>query len=54
VSVSTGNLPSILGAAGVKVNPWGNLLISANVLFPLNHAGLVSRVTPVIGFDYVF
>ena len=49
-----GSLTSVLGTAGVKFNPWRNLLISAHVLFPMNDAGLRSKPAPVIGFDYAF
>jgi hypothetical protein len=49
-----GNLDLVLGAAGVKFNVSGNLLISADVLFPLTQAGIRDRITPVIGFDYAF
>jgi len=38
----------------VKFNPKGNLLVSANVLFPLSKAGLRSRLGTVIGIDYAF
>lgn len=54
IGFESGTLNSVLGTAGVKVNPWRNLLISAHLLFPLNDAGLRSRLTPVIGFDYAF
>jgi hypothetical protein len=54
IAFESGTLNSILGTAGVKVNPWRNLLISAHVLFPLNDAGLRSKVSPVVGFDYAF
>jgi hypothetical protein len=49
-----GNLNLLLGTAGVKFNPTGNLLVSASVLFPLTKAGLRSRVTTVVGVDYAF
>ena len=49
-----GNLNLLYGTAGVKVNPWGNLLISASVLFPLTDAGLKNRLTTIIGMDYAF
>jgi hypothetical protein len=49
-----GNLNLLLGAAGVKFNVAGNLLISANALFSLTEAGIRDRVTPAIGFDYAF
>lgn len=54
VSVTSKSLASILGSAGVKFNPGQNFLISAHLLFPLSDAGLVSRITPVIGFDVTF
>jgi hypothetical protein len=54
IAVSSGNLTSGLGAVGVKLNPWRNLLVSGQVLFPLNNAGLVSHVSPVVGFSYDF
>lgn len=50
----SGDLTLLLGTGGVKFNPTGNLLISGSVLFPLTSAGLHSRLTTVIGVDYVF
>ncbi len=49
-----GNLNLVLGAVGVKFNPTGALLFSANVLFPLTDGGLRSRLTTVIGLDVAF
>ena len=49
-----GHLNLLLGTAGFKVNPAGNWLISASVLFPLTDAGLRSRLTTVAGVDYAF
>jgi hypothetical protein len=49
-----GNLNLLYGTAGVKVNPRGNLLISASVLFPLSDAGLKNRLTTIIGMEYAF
>jgi hypothetical protein len=53
-AVTQGSLTSVLGTAGVKFNPWRNLLVSAHLLFPLNDAGLRSKLIPVVGFDYSF
>jgi hypothetical protein len=50
----TGNLNLLYGTAGVKVNPKGNILISASVLFPLTDSGLKNRLTTIIGMDYAF
>ncbi len=41
-------------ALGGKVNVAGNLLVNANVVIALNSSSVVSRVTPVVGFDYSF
>ena len=49
-----GSLNLLLGTVGVKFNPRGNLLLSANVLFPLTKSGLRSRLGTVIGVDYAF
>ena len=54
ISSTSGNLNTVLGAAGVKMNPGGTFLISAHVLFPLTDSGLEAKVTPVIGIDYTF
>jgi len=39
---------------GAKVNPIGNLLITANVLFKLNDPGLRAKVVPLVGISYTF
>ena len=49
----SGDLRLLLGIGGVKYNLAGNLLVSASVLFPLTNAGLRSRVTTMVGMDYV-
>jgi hypothetical protein len=49
-----GNLNLLYGTAGVKINPRGNFLISASVLFPLTDAGLKNRLTTIVGMDYAF
>ena len=42
------------GAAGLKFNPAGRLLVDVNVLFKLDSAGLRDKVTPLIGIEYAF
>ncbi len=54
VTTESRSLTTVLGTAGIKFNPWQNLLISAHVVVALNDAGLRSRVTPVVGLDYSF
>ena len=50
----TKNLNLLLGAVGAKVNVATNLLLTANVLFPLSDGGLRPKITPVVGLDYAF
>ncbi len=45
---------SLLGSAGFKINPVGNLLITVNGLFSLNQKGLQDRFAPLLAFDYSF
>jgi len=49
-----GNLNLAYVALGGKVNPWGNLLLSAHVLIPVSNSGLRARPIPVIGMDVAF
>lgn len=45
----------LLGSAGIKFNPAGRFLVSANVLFSLSQDnGLQDKVTPVFSLDYNF
>jgi hypothetical protein len=41
-------------AVGGKFKPFGNLILSADVLFRLNDAGLHSKPVPLIGLSYTF
>lgn len=41
-------------ALGVKVNPAGNFLITANVLFKLDHNGLHYKPAPMVGISCTF
>jgi hypothetical protein len=49
-----GDLHLLLGSAGLKINPYRNLLFTANVLFPLTKSGLTDELTWMAGFDYSF
>lgn len=42
------------GAAGLKYNLFGNLLLTADVLFRLDSKGLRQDVTPVVALSYAF
>lgn len=45
---------SLLGSVGLKINPFGNFLLTINGLFALNHNGLADKFAPLVGFDYSF
>lgn len=48
------DLHLVLGSVGIKANPFKNLLVTANVLFPLTKNGLTDRLTWMAGVDYSF
>jgi len=50
--VSTVNQSNI--SAGAKIRPMARLLITGNVLFRLNDAGLHFKPSPLIGVSYTF
>lgn len=49
-----GDVTALIGAFGLKWNLSRTLLLTANVLFPLNDSGLRVKVAPAIGLDYAF
>lgn len=51
-TTSTSNQVSV--AVGGKVNPFGRLLVTANVLFRGNDAGLHYKPAPLVGLAYTF
>jgi hypothetical protein len=53
-AVNEGNLNVVLGSAGVKFNPRGKSLVSFNLLFPLNHAGLTDNLSWMLGTEFSF
>jgi hypothetical protein len=54
LALQSGNLSLLLGSTGLKFNAAANLLVTANVLFPLTDAGLRDRLTFAFGVDYAF
>jgi len=42
------------GSAGVKLKPFGNLLITGNLLVKLDQGGLRERMAPLVGVSYTF
>lgn len=54
IGTSTATINQASIAVGGKVNPVGRLLITANVLFRVNDAGLHSKPVPLVGVSYTF
>jgi len=55
LTVHEGDVTTLSGSTGVKINPFANLLLTVNVLFALDRRhGLESAVTPFVGLDYSF
>ncbi|MBI4887921.1 MAG: transporter [Acidobacteria bacterium] len=53
-SVDPRGLHQISASTGIKWNIAGTLLLTANVLVPLDDSGLRDRMTPIVGFDWGF
>jgi len=51
---STGTFNITNASVGVKFKPFGNLLITGNVLIKLNDGGLRANVVPLVGVSYTF
>jgi hypothetical protein len=54
ISSSTATINQAYFSVGGKINPFGKLLVIANVLFQVNDAGLHSKPVPLIGLSYTF
>jgi hypothetical protein len=50
----SGDLNTLLGSVGIKINPVGNLLLTVNGLFSISKEGLQDKFTPLVGLDYSF
>jgi hypothetical protein len=51
----TDDLNLLLGSAGIKYNPTGNLLLTANLLYPLSNDGLKTNgIVGLFQLDYSF
>ena len=49
-----GDSNALLGSVGLKINPFGNFLLTVNGLFRLNREGLQDDFAPLVGVDYSF
>jgi len=54
VATGVGSYNTNYGSIGGKLNPIGNLLVTLNVLFKLDHYGLRSKPAPLVGVSYTF
>lgn len=45
---------AVSGAAGLKINLYGNLIVNMSGLFPITKVGLRDNFSPYIGLDYSF
>ena len=53
-SLNEYNLRQTMGTLGFKFNPRSTALVSASVLFPINHQGLTDNLTYIVGIDWAF
>jgi hypothetical protein len=54
ISGGKDNVVLSTGSAGLKYNPFGNLLFTGNILFRLDGKGLRQDVTPLVALTYSF
>ncbi len=54
LAFTTESFWSASGAVGLKANLATRLLITCNLRFSLNHAGLTDRLTPLVGVEWAF
>lgn len=49
-----GSFDQLSGAVGAKLNLTRTLLLTGNVIFRLNDAGLTAPIAPLIGISWAF
>jgi len=54
IAIVEGSFNTVKGASGIKINPIGNLLITANVFIRMDHNGLRNQLVPLGGISYTF
>jgi hypothetical protein len=54
IAFGVGSLNVVSGAFGLKANVAGTMLVTFNLQFKLNDAGVRTRVTPLVGLEYGF
>jgi hypothetical protein len=54
IQFGRGSFNTLDGSTGLKWNPFGTVLIDANVLFKLNEQGVRDGMAPLLGIEYSF
>jgi hypothetical protein len=54
IAFTRGTFNAAAVAGGIKINPISTLLVSFNLLYQVNDAGLRARVVPLAGVSYTF
>src|SRR5215510_9728954 len=54
ITFTSGSFNELSAAAGLKINAFGRMLITTNLLVTLNDVGLRDKVSPLIGIEYAF
>jgi hypothetical protein len=54
IAIRTGSFNVIRGSAGLKAQLGANLLLTVNLLFQMNNAGLRAKAVPLAGLSYTF
>jgi hypothetical protein len=54
ITFRTGALNIVTAALGMKLNVVSTVLVSFDLQFNLNDAGLRTRITPLVGLEYGF
>jgi hypothetical protein len=54
ITFRPGSLHAVSGALGLRANVAGTVLVTFNVQFKLNEAGVRTKVTPLVGLEYGF
>lgn len=54
IAFQRGNFSTYAVAGGMKINPLSTLLVSFNLMYQVNDAGLRARIVPLAGVSYTF
>jgi len=54
IYTGSGSFNTSYASVGGKINPFGNLLLTANVFFKLDNDGLHNKPAPMVGISYTF